>query len=415
MRKLLPAAALLLTVGACSSVPDGVLKPRKMEQVLYETHIAEALIDEYPSRYRTADDKQQLVAAVFRDNGITKAQFDSSMGYYSAHLDQYMKIYDRVTARLNAEADRAQEAKLAYERTLLTPVGDSVDIWRRGRQLVINPLLGSATQQFEIKGDTNFRADDRIVWSLRLANLPDSAQGYLCATFGYRTKDTVVVTTLFPKADTTLRLELNLPLLGDATTKLFGALTMLSATKPLFAPQATPSFAASSSNASTASSGNASTASSSNASTASSSNASAKAGLYTRGADELEAMLHPVFADQISLMRYHKKEVVAEAVGDSLTAEADSLAVDSLAVDSLEAAAMPEKISASATAAVSPPSADASKTTKATSLPPAPTDGSAVKASPNDMPKPVPVSRSERAKVASELKPENELKAVEKH
>lgn len=283
MKKLIPAAGLLLLAGACTSVPDGVIRPKKMEQVLYETHLAEALIDEYPARFRTAEQKQQLTAAVFRDNGITKADFDSSMVWYSAHLDQYMKIYARVTERLNAEADTALQAKLAYERSLLTPVGDSVDMWRGGRQLVIAPFLASATQSFEVKGDTNFRADDRAVWHLRLANLPKPASGYLCATFGYRTRDTAVVNTWFPQSDTTLTLELTLPLLNDAAGRLFGALTLL-------------------------------------------------------GTDTTAMALHPVFVDQVSLMRYHKPAEPAAA--DSLASDslaADSLAADSLRVDSLAA------------------------------------------------------------------------------
>lgn len=235
MKKLISFLGILLFITSCSSVPDGVLNRTKMEEVLYEVHIAEAIMDEYPAKYRTPESKQKLMAAVFQDNGITKSDFDSSMVYYGAHLDQYMKIYQRVSARLNADKERSSKELLAYERSLLSPEGDSADIWRRPAGLILDPALLAATSVFEIKGDSNFHAGDRIVWNLQLRNLPADSLGFVYLSIGFKTKDSVDQVTAFSAGKEKLSLELTLPKLGG-NDRIFGSLAFLNRIDTLLSP-----------------------------------------------------------------------------------------------------------------------------------------------------------------------------------
>ncbi|MEG0949808.1 MAG: DUF4296 domain-containing protein [Bacteroidales bacterium] len=275
MKKYIPLLLVLFLVGACNQVPDGVLNRKQMENVLYEVHVAEGIMEEYPAQYRTPESKQQLLATVFYDNGITKAEFDSSMVYYGAHLDQYMKIYQKVTERLNAQKDIATNALTAYERSLQTPPGDSVDIWKKPAERILDPALLATASVFEIKGDSNFHADDRLIWNMRFNNLPVDSLGYVYVSFGADIKDSILQTTGLPAHDGWFTLELNIPKM-NSNDRIFGSVALIS---------------------------------------------------------RKQSLATPVYIDSISLMRY--KKVVKELSSENKL-KSDSIATDSLTTDSIK-------------------------------------------------------------------------------
>ncbi|MEG1586900.1 MAG: DUF4296 domain-containing protein [Bacteroidales bacterium] len=259
----------LLFFLACSQVPDGVLDRKKMETVLYDVHIIEGVMEEYPAQYRTEEAKQKLMVGVFHKNHITKAEFDSSMVYYGAHLDQYMKIYQTVTARLNAQRDLYAEELSAYEKSLLTPKGDSVDLWRKPKEFVLDPALLTYTHVLEIKGDSNFNADDRLVWKMRFNQMPPDSLAYVYVAFGYaKGADKTEQVTGFVAENGWFSLEMEAPLL-TSSDRVFATATLI---------------------------------------------------------NRLDTLLQPVYIDSISLMRYHP--IQKSLVNDSI--RTDSVAVDSL-------------------------------------------------------------------------------------
>lgn len=273
-KKQLLAILTPLAFCACSQVPDGVLNRSKMESVLYDVHIAEGIMEEYPTQYRSLESKQKLMAGVFHDNGITKAEFDSSMVYYGAHLDQYMKIYQKVSERLNKQKEQVSAELLAYEKSLLTPVGDSVDLWREPAQLILDPALLATTRIFEIKADSNFKADDKVIWSMRFNNLPSDSLAYAYVALGNtQGSDKTQQVTAFAQENGWLSLEVTLPELATSD-RIFGSVSLISRRDTLF---------------------------------------------------------NPVYIDSISLNRYHYKQVAISV--DSLPS--DSVISDSLKSDSL--------------------------------------------------------------------------------
>ena len=62
----------VLLFSSCEQRPDYVLSKSKMKQVLYDYHLAQAMIDRFG-----ADDPEktrQYIDAVFANNGITEAE-----------------------------------------------------------------------------------------------------------------------------------------------------------------------------------------------------------------------------------------------------------------------------------------------------------------------------------------------------
>ncbi len=214
----------LVVLGSCKKIPDGVIKPAQMEEVLYDMHIAESIVEEEPSKYRDKSKKMEVLAGVYSENNITKAQFDTSIVYYSKNLEAYLKIYDNVSKRLGIVKDSLVEQLHAYELSLLSPVGDSVDVWKLDPQFILGDM-DIYTKRFTLMGDSNYRANDRMVWSMNALNIDSLNPLYF--SIGYEVKigeleqhDTVLYS---PGVYT---YEMNVPQL-TTHSKLIGAMTVL--------------------------------------------------------------------------------------------------------------------------------------------------------------------------------------------
>lgn len=95
--------ALLATtlLAACSKVPDGILSEKKMQGVLTDMLLAEAMVNVDYNAYKSDTMKLALYESVFRKHDITQAVYDSSLVWYGRNLDIYMEVYNRVLADLN--------------------------------------------------------------------------------------------------------------------------------------------------------------------------------------------------------------------------------------------------------------------------------------------------------------------------
>ncbi len=92
--------ALLATtlLAACSKVPDGILSEKKMQGVLTDMLLAEAMVNVDYNTYKSDTMKLALYESVFRKHDITQAVYDSSLVWYGRNLDIYMEVYNRVLA-----------------------------------------------------------------------------------------------------------------------------------------------------------------------------------------------------------------------------------------------------------------------------------------------------------------------------
>ncbi|MDR1527464.1 MAG: DUF4296 domain-containing protein [Dysgonamonadaceae bacterium] len=105
---------LLVLFVACTAKPAYVLSDKKMENVLFDLYIAQTEINENAAVfYNDSAKKQELLQTVFKKHKISQAKFDTSLVWYNAHLDRYMKIntqlterYGRLINKLQTEIDR---------------------------------------------------------------------------------------------------------------------------------------------------------------------------------------------------------------------------------------------------------------------------------------------------------------------
>ncbi len=88
LSKLLLFVALFASCG--EKRPDSVYNSRKMEEILYDYHLAQALAN---LRSDSADFyRNGYTAAVFEKHHTTQEIFDSSMLWYMQHIEELYEV-----------------------------------------------------------------------------------------------------------------------------------------------------------------------------------------------------------------------------------------------------------------------------------------------------------------------------------
>ncbi|WP_418699165.1 DUF4296 domain-containing protein [Bacteroides sp.] len=175
--------------------PKTVLPDAKMENLLYDYHIAKAMGEEVP--YNESYKRVLYIESVFKKYGITQADFDSSMLWYARNPETLTKIYEKVNLRLKAERDGINHLiALRDNKPKESLPGDSIDvwIWQHIYQLTGMPLDNKLT--FTLPSDTNFYDRDTLRWSVRFRfhnGVPDSIHAPLMAMqILYEKNDSVI-------------------------------------------------------------------------------------------------------------------------------------------------------------------------------------------------------------------------------
>jgi len=136
-------AAVCAVLFSCR--PRGVLSAREMEDILVDLHKCDGVM--YAAGYDISSSvtEQKYYAVLLEKRGITQAQFDSSLMWYTNHPQRFDKIYPRVKERLKAELGQLQEEDAGTlvakeplrESRKLRPLGDVMDEHLHGFKPVI--------------------------------------------------------------------------------------------------------------------------------------------------------------------------------------------------------------------------------------------------------------------------------------
>lgn len=141
--------------------PRGILHSWEMRKVLVDLHKTDALLQVAGLQYGHEEAKNYYYAQVLAKHGISQAQFDSSIVWYTAHPQLFDKIYPRVNKQLEKEETEflalhaeelskvpvIQEAEPALS---LTPLQLDSLIWTatKGCPNSWNPLMHDLKYQF---------------------------------------------------------------------------------------------------------------------------------------------------------------------------------------------------------------------------------------------------------------------------
>jgi Domain of unknown function (DUF4296) len=114
--RLLVSCIFLLLMLGCNSKGDfkrkNLIDKKEMVDILVDMHLANALQGS-PDFYMLSReyDSIDINSPIFKKYDIEKAQFDSSIAYYSSNPEVLIHIYDEVIMRLNQLQDTIKSKK----------------------------------------------------------------------------------------------------------------------------------------------------------------------------------------------------------------------------------------------------------------------------------------------------------------
>lgn len=164
MRRIDILAVALLSVvlsGCRLKRPDNVLPPRKMEQFLYDYHLAQAIGQELPrdERYST----KAYIDWAYEKNGITEEEFNTSLVWYTRYPKELAKIYKRLSNRIDAEYKSVSKSLSQIEKkSFAVQSGDSINLWYLDRSALLNTSVYMNKLTYRINRDTTFHKGDTV-------------------------------------------------------------------------------------------------------------------------------------------------------------------------------------------------------------------------------------------------------------
>lgn len=93
------------SVASCARKPSNILSKAEMIDVLYDVKLAQAIYYGDYTNYNSVEAKAALMDAVLNKHGLTRAQLDTSMVWYSDNYEEYRIVNDSVLSRLRAKND----------------------------------------------------------------------------------------------------------------------------------------------------------------------------------------------------------------------------------------------------------------------------------------------------------------------
>lgn len=201
-------AAVALMSGCKPSVPSQYIQPDDMEDLIYDYHLAQGIASQQDGN---GDYNRRLTfEMVLREHHVTQAEFDSSLVYYYTRADRFQEIYKHVQARLNDESAKYGAVVSEVHNIASSSLsGDTVDVWKGERMLMLFNDRPYHLYQFSQQTDTTFHAGDSFMLSLNttwlMQNGNRQATVYLAITYA-NDSTTKQSTTISSSGTTTLRI-----------------------------------------------------------------------------------------------------------------------------------------------------------------------------------------------------------------
>ena len=200
-------AAAAFMISCKPSVPSEYIQPDDMEDLIYDYHVAQGIAMQQDG---SQDYNRRLnFELVLKKHGLTQAQFDSSLVYYYTRADRFQEIYKHVQERLNNEAEKYGAAVSEGPIKAASLSGDTADVWKGNRALMLLNDRPYHLYQFAQKADTAYRAGDSFMLSMNTTWLMQQgnrqATVYLAITYA---NDSTVkqYSTVSSSGNTTLRI-----------------------------------------------------------------------------------------------------------------------------------------------------------------------------------------------------------------
>lgn len=117
---------MALSLSSCAFRPRGVLSNKEMEDVLVDLHSAEGILQVAGYNYGHFDACNIYYGIILDKHGVTQAQFDSSLVWYTAHPQYFQSVYPKVLKRLQKRHDDEMAQLALIDEELRLAMEDSL-------------------------------------------------------------------------------------------------------------------------------------------------------------------------------------------------------------------------------------------------------------------------------------------------
>ena len=160
LNRLLLMGGFAVLLACKPSIPRDVIQPDDMEDILYDYHLADAAADlnSDSSKYYNA---RLYQLAVLKKHGVTEAQFDSSMVYYTRHTEKLYAIYEKLVKRMGGvtESQTPEDGLNRYSME----TGEAANVWNGERCYAFIPKAPYNKHTFVIPVDSSYHKGDRMI------------------------------------------------------------------------------------------------------------------------------------------------------------------------------------------------------------------------------------------------------------
>ena len=139
------------------AIPKGILKPSKMESLLYDYHYAENL----PYKGVQPEVARELYTqSVLEKHKVSPQQFQTSLAYYSRHADKLLEIYKHLDERYTEQSLALGGNVATQSRKTVFNSSDTADVWQESPDMLLFPYKPRQSIFFDIPIDTAHHAGD---------------------------------------------------------------------------------------------------------------------------------------------------------------------------------------------------------------------------------------------------------------
>ena len=188
---------LIVFFVSCNDRPKGVLNKTDMTEILTEMHKLDGALMEKGYTYSSDSMKLRYYSFILSKHDVSKANFDSSLVWYTKNPKTFVSIYNKVVENLEAQQIEVKSGKYHFIDSVELAKIKS-EIWTKKTQYKLTKDSTKTKVSFEIKDSNLMYADVYILrLLLRIAPKDSCTEHHIALRVNYTNgkKDSVYIKT----------------------------------------------------------------------------------------------------------------------------------------------------------------------------------------------------------------------------
>lgn len=145
---------------SCNRRPKGVLSDKAMVRLVADLETAESYLNRYTEDYPDDEMRDRTMQYILNRNGISKAEYDSTLSWYGRNIDVYSGLLDKVDKELERrQLDASGSIDEEEDQS-------GTNLWTYSKHFMISPNSASNNLSFSFSPE-NLTPGDRLEWIFR--------------------------------------------------------------------------------------------------------------------------------------------------------------------------------------------------------------------------------------------------------